>query len=96
MTPVDNSRFSIGFSPQELLEESQESFTLESFDRVNSTNVREFIMAADEQTLVNISYICMEDERVWDVYWKVIYDAALELQRKQQIEAAAAAARKAK
>lgn len=95
-TPVDNSRFSVGFSPQDLVEESEESFTMEGFDRLNGTNIREFILKADAQTLEQISYMCMEDERVWDVYWKVIYDAASELQENQKNEAAAAAARKAK
>ena len=96
MTSVDNSRFSVGFSPAELVEESQESFSLEEFDRVNKTNIREFVMHADVQTLEQLSYMCMEDERLWDVYWKVIYDTASELQKIQENEAAAAAARKAK
>lgn len=85
----DSHRFCAGFSPSDLLEESAESFSLESFDRENGTEIREFIQASQSDVLEQISIFCMEDSRLWDVYWKIIYEAASEVKLIKEKEAAA-------
>ena len=70
------------FDSLTLLEEANDSLTLEELDQINSTNIREFIKTADPKTLDMITNFCMEDERLWNVYWDVIYDSAAEVQRR--------------
>jgi len=92
--PEDPARFALPFDPVSLLEEARESSSLEGLDKYNDTNVVEFILAADAATLYDISYFCMEDPRLWEAYWEVIYDSAQEIKIRK--EAAATAAKEEK
>jgi hypothetical protein len=74
--------YSLPFDPISILRESHESTTLEELDAVNSTNSRKFIQTCSEDILHLISSYCMEDPRLWDIYWEVIYDAAVEIEQK--------------
>lgn len=75
-------KFALPFDPKNLLEEAHESTILEEKDKYNETDVCAFMQSAPLDVLREISYYCMEDPRLWDVYWEVIYDAALEVQEK--------------
>lgn len=85
----DSHRFCVGFGPSDLLEESAESFSLESFDKENGTEIREFIQASQSNVLEQISFFCMEDPRLWELYWTIIYEAAAEVKLMQEKAAAA-------
>lgn len=79
---ADFRQFALPFDPDNLLEEAHESITLKEKDKYNDSSICEFIRSAPRDVLLEISYFCMEDPRLWDVYWEVIYDAAAELKEK--------------
>lgn len=81
-------QFSLPFDPANLLEEARESSSLEAMDTYNETKVVEFILAADHETLLEISYFCMEDPRLWEIYWEVIYEAAHEIMSRKLLDGA--------
>jgi len=66
------------FDPVSLTEEARESLILEQLDNENSTNIREFLLEAEEETLNLVTNLCMNDPRLWEIYWSVIYDAAVD------------------
>jgi hypothetical protein len=74
------SRFSLGFTPMDLIEESRESISLSEMDKENGTKIAEFIQSASPEILEKISFFCMEDPRLWELYWDVIYSAAVDVQ----------------
>jgi len=80
-------RFSLPFDPDNLLEEARESSSLEGLDAYHETKIVDFLLAADRSTLLEISYFCMEDPRLWEIYWQVIYDATEEIMRRKLLEA---------
>lgn len=81
--PLSDIRlYSLPFDPLSILRESRESITLEEMDNVNGTNSRKFIQTCPEDVLRLVSAYCMEDPRLWDIYWEVIYDAAVDIERK--------------
>ena len=82
-------RFAVPFDPESLQEEARESSTLEGLDQVNSTKIREFIAAASPAVLEEISYYCMEDPRIWEIYWEVIYESAVDIQARVEERQAA-------
>lgn len=82
-------RFSLPFDPDNLLEEARESSSLEGLDAYHETKVVDFLLAADRSTLLEISYFCMEDPRLWEIYWEVIYDSANEVMLRKQLEESA-------
>ena len=69
------------FDPESLLEEARESLILEELDKENSTDVRGFILDAEDSVLTLITNLCMNDPRLWEIYWSVIYDAAIEAKK---------------
>jgi hypothetical protein len=66
------------FDPMSLIEEARESLILKQLDIENSTNIREFLLEAEEETLNLVTNLCMNDPRLWEIYWSVIYEAAVD------------------
>lgn len=83
----DARSFSLPFDPDSLLEEARESSSLQGLDEYHGTGIVEFILAADQETLLEISYFCMEDPRLWEIYWEVIYDAAADIKARREAAA---------
>lgn len=69
---------SLPFDSMSLLEEARESIILEQLDEENSTDIRGFLLGAEEETLDLVTDLCMNDLRLWELYWSVIYDAAVD------------------
>ena len=76
----DHLLYSLPFDPLSLLRESRESIILKELDDEHGTTSCKFIQTCSEDVLRLISAYCMEDPRLWEIYWAVIYEAAADIQ----------------